>query len=122
MEEATVEPIPDPHQRVIAKLTERGFVAGFRQWAMGDTVQVVYGSDDIPGCPIQLYRRGAYLVPAENGLWGVLIGVDDPDPVPEDVAIERIIHLLVDDGAFEAEFHRRCRLLKIDGDSVDNNS
>ena len=111
---ATVEHVPTQHQRLIAQLIERGFHAGFRQWALGNTVFVGHGETAIGG-GFRAFERAAYLVPTEDGLWQVDIGIFDDVPVPEAAVVERVTRLLHDESEYEREFDRRRRLLQTDG-------
>jgi len=112
-----MENVPAQHRYLIEQLTERGFVASFRQWAMGDTVWVCAGEvferpsylED--GQPFQVFERCAYLVPTEDGLWRVdLSAVSGDSSAPADAAIERVTLLLRDQDTYEREFHRLARL------------
>lgn len=97
---------PD-HQWLIDRLKERGFEADFRQWAMGDTIQVLDGP--VPYRDgLTVYKHGAYLVPAaQSGLWGVDIGIYDDLPVSREEALERVTCLLRHETEFQNEWTRR---------------
>jgi len=118
-----VEHVPASHQRLITQLAERGFHAAYRQWSLGDTVFVGYGevARGGEGREIRGWERAAYLVPNEDGLWQVDIGISDDAPVPEEAAVERVTRLLRDEGEYEREFDRRRRwleaALEVDGRS-----
>src|SRR5262249_11666933 len=114
-----MEDIPARHRYFIENLTERGFFASFRQWALGDTVWVCAGevferpSYFPEGEPFRAFKRSAYLVPTADGLWEVdLSGVSDDSPVPPEAAIERVTILLRDDETYESEIRRRARIWK----------
>jgi hypothetical protein len=109
------EDIPAQHRYLIEQLTERGFVASFRQWVMGDTVWVCSGEvferpSYLEGQSFGAFKRCAYLVPMEDGLWLVDLGsIGDDSPAPMEAALERVTLLLRDQDTYDREFRRRVR-------------
>ena len=99
--------VPIRHLRLIEALEAMGFIAKYREWAMGQTIQVAHSVDTID--EIQVLNRVVSLEPAGDDSWvmqmGVIGGRSDSDPIAEEDLCGELKRIL----ATDESYHRAQR-------------
>jgi hypothetical protein len=100
--------IPARHQALIDKFVQRGFVAMFRRWALGDTVFVATGTRVLED-GIVAYDRSLYVFPSGDNDWQIDIGPWDPTAIRDAELVARVEQLLTSRDEYDRQFKQLAR-------------